>query len=31
LQASVDAFQIDSVRADDDKLAVKFDFKLVAR
>jgi hypothetical protein len=30
-QASVDAFDIDSVTAGDDKLSVKFDFKLVAR
>jgi hypothetical protein len=31
LQASVDAFQIDSVRAGDDRLAVTFDFKLMAK
>jgi hypothetical protein len=31
LQASVDAFQIDSVSAGDDRLSVKFDFRLVAR
>lgn len=31
LQASVDALQIDSVLAGDDKLAVTFNFKLVAR
>ena len=31
MQATVDVFQIDSVRAEDDRLAVKFDFKLVAK
>jgi hypothetical protein len=31
LQATVDGFQIDSVSAADDKLSVRFDFKLVAR
>ena len=31
LQATVDGFQIDSVSAADDKLSVKFNFKLVAR
>lgn len=31
LQATVDDFQIDSVLAADDKLSVKFNFKLVAR
>jgi hypothetical protein len=31
LQGSVDAFQIESVRVEDDRLAVKFDFKLVAK
>ena len=31
LQASVDGFQIDSVRAEDDLLAIKFDFKLTAK
>lgn len=31
LQASVDAFQIESVLAGDDRLTVKFNFRLVAR
>ena len=31
LQTSVDAFQIESVLAGDDRLAVKFNFRLVAR
>lgn len=30
-QASVDAFQIDSVRAEGDRLAIRFDFKLTAK
>jgi hypothetical protein len=30
-QASVDGFQIDSVRAEDDRLAIRFDFKLTAK
>ena len=30
-QASVDTFQIDSVRAEDDRLAIRFDFKLTAK
>jgi hypothetical protein len=31
LQANVDDFRIDSVSAADDRLSVRFDFKLVAR
>lgn len=30
-QASVDGFQIDSVRAEDDRLAIRFDFRLTAK